>query len=56
MTASSIQLFCTDLDGTLLGNPEATRRFYESDTRRIIYRIDVEERILSWDNTKLGLA
>jgi PPOX class probable F420-dependent enzyme len=36
--------------------PEDTRRFYESDTRRIVYRIDAEDRILSWDNTKLGLA
>jgi sucrose-6F-phosphate phosphohydrolase len=25
--ASPIQVFCSDLDGTLLGNPEATRRF-----------------------------
>ena len=32
-----------------------TRRFYESDAR-IIYRIEAEERIVSWDNTKLGLA
>jgi PPOX class probable F420-dependent enzyme len=36
--------------------PEDTRRFYESDARRIVYRIDAEDRILSWDNTKLGLA
>jgi hypothetical protein len=36
--------------------PEATRRFYESDAQRITYRIDAEERILSWDNAKLGLA
>jgi PPOX class probable F420-dependent enzyme len=36
--------------------PEDTRRFYESDTRRIVYRIDAEDRILSWDNSKLGLA
>ena len=24
---NKIQFFCSDLDGTLLGNPEATRRF-----------------------------
>jgi PPOX class probable F420-dependent enzyme len=36
--------------------PEATRRFYESDAQRITYRIDAEERILSWNNAKLGLA
>ena len=36
--------------------PEDTRRFYESDPQRIVYRIDAEDRILSWDNTKLGLA
>jgi PPOX class probable F420-dependent enzyme len=35
--------------------PEDTRRFYEADAR-LLYRIDPEERILSWDNTKLGLA
>jgi len=35
--------------------PANTRRFYESD-ERIIYRIDAEERIVSWDNRKLGLA
>jgi len=36
--------------------PEATRRFYESDPQRVVYRIDADDRILSWDNTKLGLA
>jgi nitroimidazol reductase NimA-like FMN-containing flavoprotein (pyridoxamine 5'-phosphate oxidase superfamily) len=36
--------------------PEDSRRFYESDTVRLIYRIDAEDRIVSWDNTKLGLA
>jgi PPOX class probable F420-dependent enzyme len=36
--------------------PEATRRFYESDPQRVVYRIDAEDRILSWDNTRLGLA
>jgi PPOX class probable F420-dependent enzyme len=35
--------------------PEDARRFYEADTR-LLYRIDAEERIISWDNTKLGLA
>jgi PPOX class probable F420-dependent enzyme len=35
--------------------PEDARRFYESDTR-VLYRIDAEERIISWDNTELGLA
>jgi PPOX class probable F420-dependent enzyme len=35
--------------------PEDARRFYEADTR-LLYRIDAEERIVSWDNSKLGLA
>jgi len=35
--------------------PEDTRQFYEADTRAL-YRIDAEDRILSWDNAKLGLA
>ncbi len=30
MTTQEIQLFCSDLDGTLLGNPEATRRFKDA--------------------------
>jgi PPOX class probable F420-dependent enzyme len=34
--------------------PQETREFYERDTRRIVYRIEAEDRILSWDNTKLG--
>jgi PPOX class probable F420-dependent enzyme len=36
--------------------PEGTRQFYERDTQRLVFRIDAEERIVSWDNTKLGLA
>jgi PPOX class probable F420-dependent enzyme len=35
--------------------PEATRRHYEASPR-VIFRIDADERILSWDNAKLGLA
>ena len=35
--------------------PEDARRFYEADTR-LLYRIDAEDRIISWDNPKLGLA
>jgi general stress protein 26 len=35
--------------------PEDTRRHYEASPR-ILFRIDAEERIVSWDNTKLGLA
>src|SRR5438270_463449 len=30
MTTEKIQLFCSDLDGTLLGNPEAARRFKDA--------------------------
>jgi hypothetical protein len=36
--------------------PEATRRFYDRDPVRAVYRIAADERILSWDNAKLGLA
>ena len=36
--------------------PEDSRRFYESDTQRVMYRIDAEDRVLSWDNTKLELG
>src|SRR5262245_15474006 len=35
--------------------PENARRFYEADTR-VLYRIEAEPRIISWDNPKLGLA
>jgi PPOX class probable F420-dependent enzyme len=35
--------------------PENARRFYEADTR-VLYRIDADERIVSWDNPKLGLT
>ncbi len=35
--------------------PEGTRRFYESDPARVVYRIDADDRILSWDNSELGL-
>ncbi|MBA4149251.1 MAG: HAD-IIB family hydrolase [Verrucomicrobia bacterium] len=30
MTNQTIRLFCSDLDGTLIGNPEATRRFKDT--------------------------
>lgn len=36
--------------------PEDTREFYERDPQRVVFRIDAEDRIVSWDNTKLGLA
>src|SRR5262249_53743068 len=36
--------------------PERTREFYDRDPVRAVYRIDAEDRILSWDNAKLGLA
>ena len=36
--------------------PEETRKFYEARDERTHYRIDTEERIISWDNSKLGLA
>jgi hydroxymethylpyrimidine pyrophosphatase-like HAD family hydrolase len=29
METPKIQLFCSDLDGTLIGNPESTRQFRE---------------------------
>ena len=32
MTTEKIQLFGSDLDGTLLGNPEAARRFKDAST------------------------
>ena len=28
--SSSVRMFCSDLDGTLIGNPEATRRFKQA--------------------------
>jgi PPOX class probable F420-dependent enzyme len=36
--------------------PEATRNFYEARDDRTHYRIDAEERFISWDNSKLDLA
>jgi len=36
--------------------PDDAREFYERDNQRIVYRIDAEERILSWDNSKLRLS
>jgi PPOX class probable F420-dependent enzyme len=36
--------------------PEDTRKFYEARDERTHYRIDAEERFISWDNSKLDLA